>query len=285
MPEDKNEFQHNTFISWSGERSRYVAAALREWLPMVLQATKPFMSKRDIEKGSRWHLELARALEVTKVGIICLTPENLSASWLLFEAGALSKTMDRGTRVCTYLLAGLQPQEVPPPLGEFQATKAEEEETRQMLLDVNKGLGSPLAEPILKDAFDLAWPKFAAKLSTLPAPETSVPPKRSLEDMVAEIMDTSRAAAKTGQELQEQVADVQRVLDRAPFGDTMMSLLAQPGISFAQPGVSFNFGAARPTGFLKDMMARPKGDNEGEKDQEGQDGKEGFRLPSRKKKP
>jgi hypothetical protein len=156
MPEDKNEFQHNTFISWSGERSRHVATSLRDWLPIVLQATKPFMSKRDIDKGSRWHIELAKALEVTKVGIICLTPENLSASWLLFEAGALSKALDPGTRVCTYLLAGLQPQEVPPPFGEFQATKAEKDETKQMLQDVNKGLGSPLAEPILNNAFDLA---------------------------------------------------------------------------------------------------------------------------------
>ncbi len=112
MPDEKSELQHNVFISWSGERSRHVPEALRAWLPMVLQASKPFMSKRDIDKGSRWHVELAKALEVTKVGIICLVPENQTASWLLFEAGALSKTVDRGTRVCTYLLAELKPQDV-----------------------------------------------------------------------------------------------------------------------------------------------------------------------------
>src|ERR1700684_2611083 len=109
MPDEKNELQHNVFISWSGERSIHIAEALRWWLKMVVQATKPFMSKTDIDKGSRWHIELAKALESMKVGIICLTPENLSASWLLFEAGALSKTMDKGTLVCTYLLAGLRP--------------------------------------------------------------------------------------------------------------------------------------------------------------------------------
>ncbi len=260
MPEDKNEFQHNTFISWSGERSRHVAKALRDWLPMVLQATKPFMSKKDIDKGSRWHVELAKALEVTKVGIICLTPENLSASWLLFEAGALSKTLDRGTRVCTYLLAGLKPQEVPPPLGEFQATKADKEETRQMLQDMNKCLGSPLAEQTLNDAFDLAWPKLEAQLSVLPKLETTVPPKRSVEDMVAEIMDTSRAAARVSQELQEQVAHVQQVLDRAPFGDYMMSMFT-PKIE------SGNFVAFRPLGSL---MADPNRSNEAEKDKEDQ---------------
>lgn len=223
MPKDKIEFQHNTFISWSGERSQHAALALRDWLPMVLQSAKPFMSRRDIEKGSRWHIELAKALEATKVGIICLTPENLTASYLLFEAGALSKTMDKGTRVCTYLLAGLQPTDVPPPLGDFQATKAEKEDTRQMLQDVNKGLGSPLAEKTLNDMFDLVWPNLATQLSSLPAPKTAVPPKRELPDIVAEILDVSRVAARTGQELQEQVAQVKRILDRAPFGDYMMS--------------------------------------------------------------
>jgi hypothetical protein len=108
MPEEKNEFPHNVFISWSGDRSKHVALALRDWLPMVLQAAKAFMSATDIVKGSRGLVELAGTLEVVKVGIICLTPENLSAPWLLFESGALSKTLDKGTLVCTYLLAGLR---------------------------------------------------------------------------------------------------------------------------------------------------------------------------------
>ncbi|SRR6266550_399781 len=253
MPDDKNELQHNVFISWSGERSRYVAAALRDWLPMVLQAAKPFMSKKDIDKGSRWHIELARALEVTKVGIICLTPENLSASWLLFEAGALSKTVDKGTRVCTYLLAGLQPQGVSPPLSEFQATKAEKEETRQMLQDVNKSLGSPVAEQPLNNLFDLAWPKLQEQLSALPGPETKVPPKRELADMVAEILDVSRGAAKTGQVLQEQVSHVQDVLSHAPFAN--LAAYAP----WMTPGGSVYVNWARPTAAgVKDYLGDPE---------------------------
>jgi hypothetical protein len=196
MADEKKDLQHNVFISWSGPRSQYAAEALRDWLPMVVQAAKPFLSKKDIEKGSRWHFELSNALEVTKVGIVCLTPENPTAPWLLFEAGALSKTVDRGTLVCTYLLAGLQPSDVRAPLSEFQATKAEKNDTRQMLRSINKAIGSPLLESILDDVFDSLWPKLETKLASIPEPDTSVPPKRDLAEMVSEILDLSRDAAK-----------------------------------------------------------------------------------------
>lgn len=211
MPDEKPEQQHNVFISWSGNRSRHVAEALRDWLPMVIQAAKPFLSKKDIDKGSRWHIDLAKALESTKVGIVCLTPENLTAPWLLFESGALSKTVDTGTRVCTYLLAGLKAEEVARPLGEFQATKAEREDTLQMLQDINRALGSPVSEQTLGDVFDLAWPKLEAKLTRLPAHESPIPPKRETEDMVAEILELVRAEANNRREKETYAAMVQKL--------------------------------------------------------------------------
>src|SRR6266852_8988974 len=124
---------NHVFISWSGERSKLAAEALYEWLPIVLQTAKPWMSSEDIQKGSRGLGEVGRALDGMKVGIICLTPENLTAQWILFEAGALSKTVDANTRVCTYLLCGLQPRDVKPPLGMFQATEASKEDMRKLV--------------------------------------------------------------------------------------------------------------------------------------------------------
>ena len=78
------------FISWSGETSKGLAEALREWLPAVIQAVNPYFSPDDVSKGSRWSSEISKELEDSAIGIICLTKENLEAPWIMFEAGALS---------------------------------------------------------------------------------------------------------------------------------------------------------------------------------------------------
>jgi hypothetical protein len=64
------------FLSWHGKRSRAIAEALNDWLRRVIQAVKPFYSP-EIEKGAKWSSELDSALEGTRFGIICLTPDNL----------------------------------------------------------------------------------------------------------------------------------------------------------------------------------------------------------------
>lgn len=110
------------FLSWSGSRSEAVARALRSWLPDVLQAVEPWLSSSDIQAGARWASELELQLQESGVGIICLTPENLTAPWVLFEAGALSKSLG-SAYVCPYLY-GFSPSELHGPLVQFQATPA-----------------------------------------------------------------------------------------------------------------------------------------------------------------
>ena len=91
------------FISWSGERSEAIAKALREWFPLVLHFLQPWLSGSDIEAGERWSIEIAKELENCKFGVICITRENLGSPWILFEAGALAKSMQDG-RVIPLLL-------------------------------------------------------------------------------------------------------------------------------------------------------------------------------------
>jgi hypothetical protein len=85
------------FISWSGERSQRLAQALHGWLPLVLHYVKPWLSEADVSAGDRWAQAVATELETSNFGVICVTPENLGSPWVLFEAGALAKTM-QGTR-------------------------------------------------------------------------------------------------------------------------------------------------------------------------------------------
>jgi hypothetical protein len=186
----------NILISWSGERSLLVAKAIRKWLPKIIQTAKPWMSDTDIAKGSRGLDDLSKALEGIKVGISCLTPENLREPWILFEAGALSKSLDDRTRLCTFLVGGLQLQDVSPPLGMFQATRAEKEDTRKLMHTINQALSNePISEEDLNDLFDKMWPTLEDTLKTLPEPTQTVAPKRPLEDMVAEILENARAEA------------------------------------------------------------------------------------------
>ena len=92
----------NVFISWSGKSSEAVAQALTNWLPDVIQPVKPFMSRENIRKGALWRQVIAQQLRDSKFGILCLTRDNLDATWLHFEAGAIAKAVD-DSLVWTYL--------------------------------------------------------------------------------------------------------------------------------------------------------------------------------------
>jgi hypothetical protein len=183
---------HNIFISWSGPRSKHVASAVRQWLPDVIQSARPWMSDSDIDKGSRGIEEISKALETIEVGISCLTPENLTAPWLLFEGGALSKRIGNKARLCTYLLGGLQKGDVPQPLGMFQHTVAEKAETRKMLDSINQAINP--TEPVNLDrTFDKWWPDLEDAIKKMPEPEIQVAAQRPEREMVAEILDIVRS--------------------------------------------------------------------------------------------
>lgn len=187
----------NVFISWSGPRSKSAGEVLKQWLPLVVPTANPWMSASDIDKGTRWREEISTALDAMKTGIICLTPENLTEAWLLFEAGALSKTRDPKTRVWTYLLADLKTQHVKDPLAMFQATTAEKEETRKLVHSINKNLDALVPESRVNHLFDKLWPDLESELARIPVPSDATPPSRSPDEMLAEILDLTRAIAQS----------------------------------------------------------------------------------------
>jgi len=74
------------FISWSGELSKDLGEVIRKWIPSVLQAVRPYFTPNDIEKGARWSSHIATELQDSRIGIFCLTQENLNSAWMMFEA-------------------------------------------------------------------------------------------------------------------------------------------------------------------------------------------------------
>jgi hypothetical protein len=178
------------FISWSGERSKLIAAALNMWLKQVIQALDPWMSDSDIEKGDRWSSDIADQLGEAKVGIICLTPENLNEPWILFEAGALSKTVEK-TFVCPYLFE-VEPTDVKWPLAQFQATKVQKEETKKLIYTLNRALEKEaLPEHQLNEAFEMWWPKLEKQLNEIPK-RPEIKSKRQEKDLLEEILSSVR---------------------------------------------------------------------------------------------
>jgi TIR domain len=123
------------FISWSGNLSRRLAGAIRDWLPTTLQYVKPYFTPADIEKGAKWDQEISKELEASSVCIIALTRESLDSRWIMFEAGAISKSPSK-PRLCTVLF-GIEPTDIQGPLERFQATKFLKEDIHQLLKTIN----------------------------------------------------------------------------------------------------------------------------------------------------
>ena len=119
------------FISWSGNKSHKVAMIFREWLPSVIQSLEPYVSSEDIDKGARWSSDIAKELEDSTFGILCVTKDNLHAPWLSFEAGALSKTMDKS--FVTPFLFDIKRSEVNGPILQFQSTVFEKEDIKKLI--------------------------------------------------------------------------------------------------------------------------------------------------------
>jgi hypothetical protein len=184
------------FISWSGHASKAVAEALRDWLRNVIQAVRPWMSTSDIDKGARWSSEIAHHLETSRVGIICVTPDNLTAPWLLFEAGALSKTLEH-TYVCPYLF-GFESRDLTGPLAQFQATRAAKADTKRLVQTINRALGNnALPEENLNSAFEMWWPKLREQLDNISLDENNsdTEPQSAERELLEELIELVRRMA------------------------------------------------------------------------------------------
>jgi len=152
------------FISWSGETSRRVAEAFHDWLPYVLQPVKPFISTGDISKGRRWSDVLASELNDSAYGILIVTAQNFAKPWINFEAGAISKAVEKAS--VSPFLYNIEPERLHGPLAQFEATLNEKEDIRRLLCSINDRLPAEqqVLLPVLNHEFDLNWEDLRSKL-------------------------------------------------------------------------------------------------------------------------
>lgn len=191
------------FLSWSGELSHKVALELREWLPFVIQSVEPYVSSEDIDKGSRWSIDIAKELEDSSFGILCVTPQNIDATWLNFEAGALSKAFS--TSNVSPFLFGLKPSDLKKsPLLQFQSTLYDKKDLLKLVLSVNNALGSEkLDESKLKLTFDVWYEQLKTKLdpllvdaSTKAQPKSTETAENKSNEVMEEILEITREQFK-----------------------------------------------------------------------------------------
>ncbi len=244
------------FLSWSGQRSKEVANLLSDWLCCVIQASRPWISTRDLDRGSLWFGEINDQLKDTTVGIICLTQENKTRPWILFEAGALAKGLST-SRVCT-LLVDLEPKDIEDPLAQFNHTFP----TRESVLGLVKTLNSTLASNgldnrILEQVFDTYWPQFEKRFADILSSTEAQPPSkpRPKEDVLGEILENTRL-------LNSRIRRLEHETERSRMREMEMpiNLIHEEAIAMAKAGMPIDmlqdrFGNRIPKSTLKDLMS------------------------------
>jgi hypothetical protein len=200
------------FISWSGPRSQALAQALRDWLPLVLHYVEPWLSESDIAAGERWAQSVAKQLETSNFGIICVTRENVGAPWILFEAGSLAKSLE-GSRVIPLLL-DLDFAEISGPLAQFQAKKADKDGVAEVVSGVNRAADQPDTEERIQQLFDALWPKLEAQISAIPKHAGASKPIRPQHEVLEELVASVRAVDSRVRSVEERFAEGGPALNR-----------------------------------------------------------------------
>ncbi len=193
------------FISWSGKRSKALANALRDWLPMVLQYVEPWVSDKDISAGDRWAQAIAGELEASNFGIICITPENLHSEWILFESGALSKSM-LDSKVIP-LLYGLELSDLSGPLSQFQAQKLEESGVLEIVKAINKVPENKTSEQIVDQLVPALWPRLQDALNSIPDSETNERHMRPQHEILEELVTGVRGINTRMRDIEPELSD------------------------------------------------------------------------------
>ena len=211
------------FISWSGTRSHKVALALRDWLPDLFNGIELFVSSEDIRRGKRWPIEVSKELDSSNFGIVCLTKENLEAPWILFESGALSKSLADAS-LFTLLVGGLKPSDVDGPLSHFQHSIFEKEHFFGLIKTIDDAHGVLKREEArLRKNFERSWSELEENVNKAVKTSPTSTPERPPEEMLREILDVVTSMAKNMPQLPGLLEEVKKY-----YGPSLITPGAKP---------------------------------------------------------
>ena len=219
------------FISWSGNVSWKVAVIFSDWLPSVIQSLEPYVSSEDIDKGARWSTDIAKELEDSTFGILCVTKENLEAPWLSFEAGALSKTMEKS--FVTPFLFDIKRSEVQGPILQFQSTIFHKDDIKKMVQTLNKACGDAgISEQRLDKSFEVWYPTLEKELTELRnessntdeevTPDDASHSSEILEEILELSRDNQKLLRSPDSKLYDDIEKVKESLERLSIKNDML---------------------------------------------------------------
>lgn len=108
----------------------------------------------------------ANELEGTRSGIVCVVPDNLTEPWLMFEAGALSRSVT--TARVHPLLVIVERHELPGPLAQLYATRFSIDDMRKLIHALNsEAAGATLPTAVVDRSFNVCWPNLENRFKLL----------------------------------------------------------------------------------------------------------------------
>ena len=203
---------------------------------------------------------MAEEIEKSRYGIICVTKENVGKPWINFEAGALSRSIEKSTvlpfsSAVSPFLFDLKSSDLEGPLTQFQYVVNERGDILKLIASINSKVeDKQLAPDKLQKAFDRCWPDLESKLtkvsnegllSTEPRAPARKPDEiltellelvRSQQRLMMSKEDTASLLASLGASIR---ADLVQSLRQGGFGLGFGTSFGQPVTlhSFASQGV------------------------------------------------
>ncbi len=153
----------SVFLIWSGKRSHEAAKILYEWLPKVIPC-RPWICDNDIVDLT-WLNQIVDNARSANAGIACITRENYSNPWILFEAGLIIGSNGNGFYP---LLLDMKPKELDGlnyPLYLYESYTFSKARVWEIVKALNKKINPPKKQ--LQQEFEHSWVKLKSKLSPI----------------------------------------------------------------------------------------------------------------------